>query len=82
MGDADGQVKRVQFWFDADGDGVLGTGDRQVGTDEHADASGNWLRRLSVDYAYGAPGVARFFAVAFDELGFKGAAVSVEMELL
>ncbi len=77
-----GKVTKVQFIFDANHSGVLDAGDSFVAGDRQQDSPGVWSGRLRFDHEYGGPGMARFFAVAFDEFGFRGPAAFVDIMLM
>lgn len=70
------EVGRVEFWFDADGNGRFNaTGDRFIGGGIRQGQSNNWSRRLRLPSDL-PTGQGTFFAVAFDNLNVRGGVLS------
>jgi hypothetical protein len=72
VGDADGEVDRVEFYLDTNGNGRLDTGDLFLGVDDSA--AGGWT--CTVSTAGWPEGVRRFFAKAQDDDGEWSTVVS------
>lgn len=73
--DAQGAIARVEFYFDADNDGVLTSADTLIGADTDGSDGYRFSGPLLDEWVSTTPFGTNFFARAFDQLDTPGAVV-------